>query len=438
MDAWHDGVMIKRIAVGLLLLTPLATSALTEQEIRTQIEALLQQIQALQVQLQTQTTNTSTGMYCPTITRTLQRGDRDGTTNGEVMELQKFLAGYYSIEPSTIITGYFGSITEGRVRQFQAEKGITQTGAVGPLTRAALQAACGTNTVQTTTAYTTTTGNSCIFNGQTLLHGSAVTAYQSPNVSGMSLCRSEARTCFNGVLQGSYLYASCMSEPIVNLSCSFGSQTVAHGSVVIGYSAATVPVGQTCVSQLRTCTNGTLSGSYQHSSCSVSETTNTTSTNTNTVSSSSGATCSLDGATVPHGKSRYFYRDAYNNPPSGGWTDGQCSTIGQVRACTNGTLSGDAIYAKNTCGNWSSSLAVAPPSGFAPLKVTLTVPHTPNTGGVFPTINFGDGQSYTPTGDSSNPRYYVEHTYNLAGTYTVTTSGGFSYDPHQTITVTVE
>jgi len=263
--------MLKRLVVVMFLFAPVAASALTAEEIRTQIEVLLAQITALQVQLQaTQTSNTGTGAYCPTITRTLQRGNRD-TTNGEVTELQKFLVGYFNINPSEIMTGYFGSITEGRVRQFQAEQGITQTGAVGPLTRAALQRACGTssNATQATTNTTNTTGNSCVFNSHTVTHGSAVTAYQNPSVTGTSLCRSEARTCFNGVLQGSYLYSSCTSEPTVNLSCSFGSQSIAHGSVVVAYTASSVAAGQTCISQLRTCSNGTLSGTYQYASCEV-------------------------------------------------------------------------------------------------------------------------------------------------------------------------
>jgi hypothetical protein len=52
-------------------------------------------------------------------------------------------------------------------------------------------------------------------------------------------------------------------------NCTFNGQTVANGSSVTAYQASTVPSGQSCALETRTCTNGTLSGSYQYASCSV-------------------------------------------------------------------------------------------------------------------------------------------------------------------------
>jgi hypothetical protein len=52
-------------------------------------------------------------------------------------------------------------------------------------------------------------------------------------------------------------------------SCSFNNQTIASGSSVTAYQAASVPSGSTCVSQSRTCSNGILSGSYTFASCAV-------------------------------------------------------------------------------------------------------------------------------------------------------------------------
>lgn len=59
-----------------------------------------------------------------------------GSTGGAVTALQEKLAalGYLSAAP----TGYFGSLTEAAVKQFQAAQGIEQAGYVGPATRAAL------------------------------------------------------------------------------------------------------------------------------------------------------------------------------------------------------------------------------------------------------------------------------------------------------------
>jgi hypothetical protein len=55
---------------------------------------------------------------------------------GSVTALQQFLKtnGYLAVQP----TGYFGSLTETSVKEFQSENGVPATGYVGPLTRAAL------------------------------------------------------------------------------------------------------------------------------------------------------------------------------------------------------------------------------------------------------------------------------------------------------------
>ena len=52
-------------------------------------------------------------------------------------------------------------------------------------------------------------------------------------------------------------------------SCSFDGKAVPSGSSVTAYQAATVPAGDVCVSQKRTCTDGVLSGTYAYASCTV-------------------------------------------------------------------------------------------------------------------------------------------------------------------------
>ncbi|MBA3789081.1 IPT/TIG domain-containing protein [Patescibacteria group bacterium] len=80
---------------------------------------------------------------CLTLTAPLTIGTSDFLSGGQVSQLQSFLArsGYL---PSTLVTGYFGTITAGAVAQFQASHGIPPTSVVGPLTRAAVQqVSCG-------------------------------------------------------------------------------------------------------------------------------------------------------------------------------------------------------------------------------------------------------------------------------------------------------
>ena len=111
-----------------------------------------------------QDTGTSSRIYCPVLSQTLQFGMRDSQTSptGQVMELQKFLTAY-DLNPDDYVTGYFGRLTRDNVRRFQCEQfkicsgdeATTGWGVVGPRTRAAIAQKCGVST-NTTNATTTT------------------------------------------------------------------------------------------------------------------------------------------------------------------------------------------------------------------------------------------------------------------------------------------
>lgn len=159
---------------------------------------------------------------------------------------------------------------------------------------------------------------SCSFNGQTVSHGASVTGYATASVPYGSSCSAQTRTCNNGTLSGSAAYSSCSVTPAA--SCNFNGRTVNHGASVTGYASATVPFGSTCSGQTRTCNNGSLSGSGNHSSCSVS----------------AAATCTFNGQSVAHGANVTAY--AASSVPFGS----SCSA--QTRTCNNGTLSGSNAY----------------------------------------------------------------------------------------------
>ncbi|MEK7106740.1 MAG: peptidoglycan-binding protein [Patescibacteria group bacterium] len=71
-----------------------------------------------------------------TITYTLAKG----MENNQVSRLQQVLVRYPDIYPESSTTGYFGPATERAVKGFQKKHGLEQTGAVGPKTRALLNA----------------------------------------------------------------------------------------------------------------------------------------------------------------------------------------------------------------------------------------------------------------------------------------------------------
>ena len=161
----------------------------------------------------------------------------------------------------------------------------------------------------------------CTFNGTTLNHNQSVTAYQSAIVPFGLSCIPETRTCYNGTLSGSYTNAFCAAAAPIN--CNFNGNTVLHGGSVSAYFASTVPYGNSCSSETRTCVNGTLSGSFSHSSCSVS----------------AGSSCSFNGNTILSGQSTTAYQSS--TVPFGN------SCIAETRTCNNGTLSGS--YSNSTC-----------------------------------------------------------------------------------------
>lgn len=100
----------------------------------------------LSVRAQTDDYSDMTGTvaaYCPNLSVTMQRGARDASTSGQVSELQKFLSGYYDIDPEELVTGFFGRITQGYVQRFQAEQVLPAYGIAGSLTRARIASLCG-------------------------------------------------------------------------------------------------------------------------------------------------------------------------------------------------------------------------------------------------------------------------------------------------------
>ena len=172
------------------------------------------------------TSGVAQNMSTPTtfaITRTLFLGVR----GDDVTALQRFLISQGLLYSSA--TGYFGLLTQAAVQSFQAQHGIVSSGkpattgygVVGPKTRALL--------AQITTIVPS---------------GEDASGTPAPG---------------SGEEEGEESPASC----------AWNGQTVSSGQSVFAYQTATVPYGQTCaaVAQMRVCTGGALSGSYQYSAC---------------------------------------------------------------------------------------------------------------------------------------------------------------------------
>ncbi|BEP95802.1 hypothetical protein GmRootA79_41860 [Acidovorax sp. A79] len=155
----------------------------------------------------------------------------------------------------------------------------------------------------------------CSFNGASLSEGQSVTAYKWSAVPTGQVCVSEQRQCVGGgLLTGAYAYASCGVN--VPSSCLFNGLTIGHSQSVTAYQSSNVPFGSSCTSQARTCTSGSLSGSYNYASCTAG----------------APASCLFNGQLIGHGQNVTAYMSA--STPAGG------SCVSESRACTNGSLSG--------------------------------------------------------------------------------------------------
>ncbi len=100
---------------------------------------------------------TLTKYYCPKLVSTFSRGARDSTSGGQVSELQEFLADYFSMDPETLVSGYFGGTTHTTVVRLQTELQLPALGIVGSLTRTAIAQVCagaGDEAVKNTTTAT--------------------------------------------------------------------------------------------------------------------------------------------------------------------------------------------------------------------------------------------------------------------------------------------
>jgi hypothetical protein len=206
----------------------------------------------------------------------------------------------------------------------------------------------------------------CTLGNQTIPNGGSITTYPSSTVPYGQTCQPQVETCSNGTLSGSNTALSCSVQPPAN--CVFNGNTVISGGSVTGYFTTSVPYGQTCTSESRVCTNGTLSGSAQYTGCSVN----------------GPASCTFNGQSIADGTSV----TAYSSPsvPYGSTCQPETAT------CSNGVLPLDNGYTYTSC-----SVAPAPPAAQADM-CGMT--------GTF-------GTCYCTTNGTSDFAGMIDHTYPL-------------------------
>lgn len=205
----------------------------------------------------------------------------------------------------------------------------------------------------------------------TVNHGSSVTAYQSASPAGS--CTSQTRTCTNGSLSGSYGATSCTpgctGTPWGNVS---------HGYSNTAYSSSLPTASCASVSETRTCSSGTLSGSYTTTSC----TSGCTGTPWGNVISGFSGTAYQSG-TVAAGSA--------------------CAPISQTRTCTNGTLSGSYTNLNCTTVPYSPSIT-GPTTGEPATSYTFTFQATDDNSD---TIHYEIDWDNNGTSDQTLPTGFI-------------------------------
>ncbi len=392
---------------------------------------------------------------CPTLSYNLYRGLSDYYTQGQVTQLQQFLASRYAGQG---VTGYFGAQTQANVARFQREQGVYPvTGGVGPLTRAAIARVCGggvtpgSNVFYLNTPFTLSAGQTAKqFQGQldftlTRINTSPYTLYSYP---GYQPVASATITLGQSCPQGSYCaylwypqqsfdlsvgqtvvwqgYSVTLlsltqtnatfsvttnvpgEQASVTVSLPTQGQTVSHGqSLPIRWSLQNTPANTTSIVDLYTVA-GSKVGTIAIQSTASSVEYNWTVPTPNTI-------CTMQYPNGLCGQSlsgQYFIKVSV---VSGSGFDANATTYASGNSGTFTVTSGS----QQTSGFFAS-----PTFGYAPLRTDFTVTQP---GGLYK-IDFGDGTSQQINipaimcirAPCNPPPQAFSHTYAVRGTYVAT------------------
>ena len=252
------------------MILPSFTAAQSTADLQAQIQALMAQIAAMQGSLgQTQSTSpvyegesddygrdTTSEDYCPTLTVTLQYGSRDARTQGQVTDLQIYLANYFDVSEEGLVSGFFGKNTERYVKKFQQQNNLPAFGIAGSQTRAKIASMCGGVTPRPNAVFSASPTNgtaplSVTFNvqgGRTSYFGGTKIEFGDGQTGGVCV----PGMC--GPIQTSYVYQAPGTYTARLIGIGEGSSTI------IGTATITVGDDKTVNEQ---CTGFTFTTNYR-------------------------------------------------------------------------------------------------------------------------------------------------------------------------------
>ncbi len=350
--------------------------------------------------------------YCPNLSVTMQRSARDASSSGQVSELQKFLSGYYDIDPEELVTGFFGRITQSYVQRFQSEQGLPSYGIVGSLTRARIASVCGNS------------GTGSVNFNASPISGSAPLSVQftmtNLNQQGMGT---------------STYYLDFGDGSSMRTTSAVGKDTATHVYEKVGTYVATLSVAKDCppgygcpavllsLGSVRISVSSGISGAPVISGVSGPTMLQTGQSGTWTVQASDpgngtlsysviwGDESSFDQISILAGSPSFVQSSTFTHAYARAGTYSPRFTV--KNASDVSAYTGVSVKVSDSVGN--VGFTASPTSGAAPLTVSFRT--TAGDEETY-TVEFGDGTSAQMSVIEGGAARGVNHTYTSAGTYT--------------------
>jgi len=220
--------------------------------------------------------------------------------------------------------------------------------------------------------------------GGTISNGQSVTAYQNSSVPFGSSCVSQVRTCNNGSLSGSYQYSSCAVQPPANCSAttlSWGTSNFCQSSVPASNHGASVSLTNGTVGASGSATASCFNGSWSLSGSTCSANLALPSSVAATDGSLSGQINVTWGAVA--GASGYDIQ--YRKQGDTSWSTASTSSTSWTLTTSNESVYEFRVRAKNAVGsgNWSATETGYIRPAIDPVFVSQTVPSDVKAGSTF-------------------------------------------------------
>lgn len=438
-------ILISAFIVVLCVL-PVASYALSTDEIQARIQSLLAQITSLTAQIQSLQGSASTprattppayGLkhrVCALALRNLAQGSE----GDDVRSLQEFLnsEGLLMAGP----TGYFGPLTAQALAKWQEREGVSAVGVFGPLSRARIQAFCGSVSNQERFSATPERGAAPL----TVTFENWLSGFRTPNVSYMidfgdgtseratdcsapaDACVSSGKNVHTYSSDGTYVATlNKITDPCPDdgdpqtprCLAAVQNEVVARTQIVVGSIACTKEYRPVCASKQVVCV--------------------TTPCNPIQQTYSNRCMAGADGATVLYdGTCRNTTSDPSTDPRCRSWFDG-CNTCARSEPngpamCTLKACSPESMqkpYCTGYFGDSSSAPTISGFSGPTSLRINETGTWTvqasdPDGEQLSYYVSWGDERHYASGISTSLPVFTqtssFTHTYSTAGTYVVT------------------